>query len=392
MKIGILTPSIYMYRQKFGKRIFAPGDLARGLVRTLVSRGHEVTWFSAPEESYGATLVSGNTDLLYKDLQIRFMQDIAPETKGEVSLFAMKMYYESDLTERAYAYAKDNQLDVMHHFHSFGYLAHFYEELTGVPTLYTLHDPVPTEDMLEDWLFRRFPKHRFISISDNQRGNMGEHFFATVYNGIDISRFPYSSQGGEMFVTVGRMNPVKGHDVAIDAVKRAKKTLQMASWVSEGVKKSEFYKKKIEPQVDGINIVVNSLMQGQSLSDFYGNARALLFPIAWAEPFGLVMVEAMSCGTPVIAYNRGSVSEIVVDGVTGFIIEDDESELKDLPGHKEGNWVIKKRGIEGLVEAINRIGEIDRHACRKHVEDHFTVGIMVENYEKVYEKVIAEKR
>jgi glycosyltransferase involved in cell wall biosynthesis len=384
MKIGILTPSIYMYQKKFGGRIFAPGDLARGLVRGLVARGHEVTWFSAPEESYGATLISGNLDLLEKDHQIRFMQDIAAETKGEVSLFAMKMYYESDSTERAYTYTKENHLDVMHHFHSFGYLAHFYEEMTGMPTLYTLHDPVPTDDMLEGWLFERFPTHKFISISDNQRGNLGEHFFTTVYNGIDMSKFPFSDHGGDSFVTVGRMAAIKGHDVAIDAVKQAGAKLQIASWVSDGVKKSAFYKEKIEPQIDGINIVVNSLMQGQSLGDFYGNAKALLFPIAWAEPFGLVMVEAMSCGTPVIAYNRGSVSEIVVDGVTGFIVDPDETIT--------GNWIIKKKGVEGLVEAMSRIGEIDRHACRRIVEERFSTEKMVENYEKAYQRIIDERK
>jgi glycosyltransferase involved in cell wall biosynthesis len=384
MNIGILTPSIYMYKKKFGGRIFAPGDLARGLVRGLTARGHTVTWFSAPEESYGATMVPGNIDLLEKDHQIRFMQDIAAETRGEVSLFAMKMYYESDLTERAYSYAKEHHLDVMHHFHSFGYLAHFFEELTGVPTLYTLHDPVPTEDMLEGWLFERFPKHRFISISDSQRGNLGEHFYATVYNGIDSTAFPFSGDGGEMFVTVGRMNPVKGHDVAIDAVKRAGAKLQMASWVSESVKKSAFYKEKIEPQIDGINIVVNSLMQGQSLSDFYGKAKALLFPIQWAEPFGLVMVEAMSCGTPVIAFNRGSVSEIVKDGVTGFIVNPDDS--------VKGDFIIKKTGVDGLVEAMGRIGEIDRHACRSYVEEHFSTERMVEGYERVYKKLTEETK
>lgn len=379
MKIGILTPSIYMYQKKFGGRIFAPGDLARGLVRGLVQLGHEVTWFSAPEESYGATLISGNLDLLEKEHQIRFMQDIAAETKGEVSLFAMKMYYESDLTERAYVYAKEHHLDVMHHFHSFGYLAHFYEEMTGVPTLYTLHDPVPTTDMLEGWLFERFPKHKFISISDNQRGNLGEHFYATVYNGIDMTKFPFSEKGGESFITVGRMSPVKGHDVAIDAVKRAGAKLQMASWVNDAVRKSEYYIQKIAPHIDGINIVVNSLMQGQSLGDFYGNAKALLFPIQWAEPFGLVMVEAMSCGTPVIAYNRGSVSEIVQDGVTGFIVDPDET--------MTGNWIIKKKGVEGLVEAMGRIGEIDRNACRKVVEERFSTERMVEGYETVYKRL-----
>ncbi|MBI5619392.1 glycosyltransferase, partial [Candidatus Gottesmanbacteria bacterium] len=109
----------------------------------------------------------------------------------------------------------------------------------------------------------------------------------------------------------------------------------------------------------------------------------------WEEPFGLVMIEAMACGTPVIAYNRGSVAEIVKDGVTGFIIEDDNTTNTTNTANKPiSQWVIKKKGIEGLVEAVKRIGEIDRAACRKHVEEHFTVEKMVEGYEQVYNKLL----
>jgi len=116
---------------------------------------------------------------------------------------------------------------------------------------------------------------------------------------------------------------------------------------------------------------------------FLGNAKALLFPILWEEPFGMVMIEAMACGTPVIAYNHGSVSEIVVDGLTGFIIDPDN---EDRPN--KGKWVIKKQGVEGLVEAIRRIGELNRNACRKHVEANFTVEMMVRGYELIYKKIL----
>ena len=113
-------------------------------------------------------------------------------------------------------------------------------------------------------------------------------------------------------------------------------------------------------------------MQGTSLASAYQQAKALLFPIQWEEPFGLVMVEAMACGTPVIAYNRGSVSEIVKDGVTGFVVP-------------------PEKGVAGLVEAIKKIDHIDRAACRKHVEEHFTVEKMVDGYETVYKKVLQKQ-
>ena len=125
-------------------------------------------------------------------------------------------------------------------------------------------------------------------------------------------------------------------------------------------------------------------------------ARAFLVPITWEEPFGLTMIEAMACGTPVVAYNRGSVSEIIRDGVTGFIIDPPEADLQmkneKLKTKNESSWIIQKRGVEGLIEAVKRIDEIDRAACRRHVEENFTVEKMVEGYEKVYQKVISGKR
>lgn len=383
MKIGILTPSIYMYQKRYKERIFAPGELVRHLTFGLSKRGHEVVWFSAPEENPHVRMVEGDRTLLEQDLQMRMFQDRSARDK--ISLYGSKMYYEMDLVTRAYEAARTEKLDVMHHFHSFGFLAHFLEELTGVPTLYTLHDPLPTSDMFEYWLFDRFPTHAFISISKSQQGSLAGRFFDTVYNGIDTEKFTFSAGGGADFVSIGRLVPEKGHDQAIVAVKQAKAKLTIGTWITDVIKDSLYYKTKIDPEIDGKDIQVSSLMQGDDLVKFYQHARALLFPIQWEEPFGLVMVEAMACGTPVIAYNRGSVPEIVKDGVTGFIVN---ATNPTNARNATNNFIIKKTGIEGLVEAIGRIGEIDRAACRRHVEENFTIDRMVDGYERVYKKVL----
>lgn len=383
MHIGILTPSIYMYTTRYKDRIFAPGDLARHLVSGLTAKGHQVHWFTAPEDN-GATAVSpGDKALLTGDQTMRMFQDVLPVTADFANLYGRKMYYELDLVEKAYRAAKEGKVDIIHNFHSFGYFAHFFQEYTGVPTLFTLHDPVPTQDMLEYWLFTRFPTHKYISISNSQRGDLGDHFIDTVYNGIDISKFPFAATGGGGLVAVGRMVAVKGHDIAITAASQAGMPLTFATWMSDAIKESPYYKEKIGPYVNGKDVVVNSLMRGASLASAYQQAKALIFPIQWEEPFGLVMIESMSCGTPVIAYNRGSVAEIVKDGVTGFVIDPDDT---DRPG--KGTWVIKKQGVEGLVEAIKRVGEIDRTSCRKLVEEKFTISKMVDGYEAVYKKAL----
>lgn len=389
MKIGILTPSIYMYDRRYRERIFAPGELVRHLVRGLVERGHDVTWFSAPGETTKARFVPGDLDLLEKDLQMRVFQDINRGIKSKISLYGTKMYYEMDLLTRAYAAAKKGEVDVLHVFHSFGYLAQFFAELTGVPTLFTMHDPLPTKEMLEIWLMDHFNTPRYISISRSQQGSEKRHFVGNVYNGIDEHEFAFSPDGGKQLIAIGRLVSQKGFDQAIAAAKATGEKLTIASWINGTIKTSDYYKEKIIPQVDGASIVIKSLMQEDKRVKFYQQAKALLFPIAWEEPFGMVMIEAMSCGTPAIAYDRGSVSEVVKDGVTGFIVD---PILKKSDGKKkQGQWIIKKKGIDGLVEAIRRIGEIDRLACRKHVEEKFTIAKMVEGYEKVYEKALASK-
>lgn len=370
MRIGILTPSIYMYQTRYKDRIFAPGQLARDIVSGLTKRGHEVYWFSAPEDGRGSTFVGGDTELLTKDLRFRVFQDMAPDLVKTVSLYGTKMYYELDLVARAYETAQKEKIDVIHNFHSFGYMAHFFQEFTGVPTVYTLHDPIPTEDMLEDWLFKRFPTHKYISLSARQQGVLKDHFIGTVPNGIDVTRFPFSPTKGDGLVSVGRLVPEKGQDIAIQVARALGKCLTIATWMSDSVKASSYYKEKIEPFVDGKSIVINSLMQGTSLAEIYQKAEALMFPLQWEEPFGLIMVEAMSAGTPVVAFDRGSVSEIVKDGVTGFVVD-------------------PKKGIDGLIEATKRVGEIDRAACRKHVEEHFTIDTMVAGYEAIYKKLLA---
>ena len=383
MNIGILTPSIYMYNTRFRERIFAPGELARHLVAGLLTRGHRVSWFTAPDEETNATLVAGDRMLLDQDLRIRAFQDLKPEVLDAMSLYGTKMYYEMDLVMRAFASAQKGELDVLHVFHSFGYLAQYFADLTHVRTLFTIHDPKPDRSMLEHWMLGRFTTPRFVSISRAQQIGWEDLFISNVYNGIDLREFPFDAQGGDRLVAVGRMVAEKGFDHAISAVEATNGKLTIASWVNDTVKQSEYYTRDIEPHVDGNAIVIDSLLRGSDRLNLYQKAKALLFPIRWEEPFGLVMVESMACGTPVIAYNRGSVSEIVRDGVTGYIIDPEDTER---PG--KGSWIIKKQGIEGLIEAIGRIREIDRAACRKHVKEHFSVEKMVEGYERVYQKVI----
>ncbi|MBI2074667.1 MAG: glycosyltransferase family 4 protein [Candidatus Levybacteria bacterium] len=335
------------------------------LTEELVRRGHEVTLFAPADSKTSANLFSS----LPKSLRGRI------DFKSK-SLFPMLQYIE--------CFARAGQFDMIHNHGQFE--TFFLAELIKTPVVHTIHgsyDGLTTSpDRMQT--LTRFKNHNFVSISGAQRRGFPElNYAGTVFNGINIHEFNYSKKKGNYLFWISRMAPDKG---PIDAIKAAQK-LKMELKISAAINSVnlEYYQNKVKPLIDGKLIKFNGEVAHKDKSKVYKNALCTLFPIHWEEPFGLVMIESMACGTPVIAYNRGSVSEVVRDGVTGFIIDPDN---KNRP--KKGSWVIKKQGIAGLVEAVRRVGEIDRQMCRKHVEENFTVNRMVDRYEKIYEKILGQ--
>ncbi|MBI1919349.1 glycosyltransferase family 4 protein [Candidatus Microgenomates bacterium] len=382
MKIGLLLPSIYMHEQ-FGKnRIFAPGKLGKTLVDGLVEKGHEVFFYTAPGVQSRAAVVPGDEAVLKPDISYYLFRNRSEEERKYTTAEIQKRDFEYALTLTAYKDALKGKLDIIHSYHDFG--AHYFNEFAQFPTVYTLHDPMPLSDVTVEYhRLKLFSHHPYISISDAQRKNFPINFVATVYHGLNLNEYAYGEGRGGYLIHFGRILEDKGTHFAIDAAKQTGIPLRIASSSVRANISQGYYEKKIKPQVDGKRVSEVGFLEGKEKSDYIGNALAFILPLQWDEPFGLVMIEAMACGTPVIAYNRGSVSEIVRDGVTGFIIDPDD---EDRPG--KGSRVIKKRGVEGLVEAVKRIGEIDRAICRKHVEENFTVEKMVEGYEKAYKRIL----
>ncbi len=211
-----------------------------------------------------------------------------------------------------------------------------------------------------------------------------EHKFI-IQHGLDINRLEFQTENKTKLLWLGRIDPTKkkGLVPSIITAKRTSHHLQIYGQVED----EEYYNESIKPILNSEMEILFSLNK----SVIFKDSKAFLFPIEWDEPFGLVMIESMACGTPVIAYARGSVPEIIKDGQTGFIVNSSDQDIR-------GNWIIKKTGIEGLCEAVERIYAMPpdqylqmRRACRKHVEDHFTVERMVDEYEKVYQQIIASQ-
>lgn len=388
MKIGLFLPSLLML-EKYKERIFAPKKLFLDLADALVDRGHKVYVYSTSDVKTRAEVISGDKILEKEDLQSKSL--------GIDKSWAMMRYkpipieYELDLTIKAFLHARKHGIALIHAYHDF--MIRYMEKLVpDVSVVYTLHDPVPSPGTLEKWRLKQFADDFYIAISKHQARQYGDFIRKpkVIYHGIKVSEFPFSASGGRHIGFIGRLVPQKGAHEAIAASLELKIPLEIGT--SPFYYKSDYFKKEIKPHLQGKLISLSGYLGGKRRLEWLKTAKAVLFPIRWDEPFGLVMIEGMACGTPVIAYNRGSVSEIVRDGVTGFIIEPEEGEHRtqsSMTKIKKGDWIIKKRGVLGLVEAMKRIGEIDREKCRRHVEENFSLERMVSEHEKLYQKITA---
>jgi glycosyltransferase involved in cell wall biosynthesis len=234
------------------------------------------------------------------------------------------------------------------------------------PTLVTVHGPVGEN---EAELYRSLaPEVSLVALSRAQRRQAPDLRWAgVVHNGVRVSEYPFRSRKDAYLLFLGRMSPDKGPDLAIDVARAGELPLIIAAKCSEP-KERAFFEARIRPRL-GAGVEWFGEADEREKKELLAGARCLLSPLRWEEPFGLVLIEALACGTPVVALRRGSVPEILVDGVTGFV--------RDEP-HE-------------LLEAIQRVETIDPLACRRHVERHFTVEHMVSGYEEVYARVLANR-
>jgi glycosyltransferase involved in cell wall biosynthesis len=234
----------------------------------------------------------------------------------------------------------------------------------GVPFLTTMHNRLDLPGLCD--VVQKFPEACFVSISHHQRLPLPEaSWIGTIQHGLPLNLFRPSYEHGSYLAFLGRLTVEKGPEEAIRIARAAGKQLRIAAKVprAEGV----YFKRHIEPHVDGENVRLIGEVDEARKQSFLAGAAALLFPIDWPEPFGLVMIEAMACGTPVIAYRSGSVPEVIEDGLTGFVVENEEQ----------------------AVVAVNELGQLDRAKIRARFEERFSAKRMAEDYERQYRKLLS---
>ncbi len=312
------------------------------LTDELVRRGHEVTLFASGDSVTRAKLVSVWPRALRLDPSV-------------VDPWVLTMAHIGTVYQQA------GEFDVIHsHTDYFPFSA---ARCVRTPTITTLHGRLDLPELRV--IYDLYPQMPLISISNSQRAPMlNANWLATVYNGIPFESFALKSRPGDYLAFLGRISPEKRADVCVEVAKKAGMKLKIAAKVDKV--DEDYYTQVIKPLLRDPSVEYIGEIDQKGKDEFLGNAYALLFPIDWPEPFGLVMAEAMATGTPVIATRFGSVPEVVEHGVTGFICD----------------------SVDEMVKACDRVDSIDRSCCRRRVQERFSVETMVDGYVKAYRKVL----
>ena len=343
--------------------IYAPLWLTHYTTEELVKRGHHVTLFASSDSKTKAQLVSNGL--------ISFHKRTGPKQllKNGGAVESSEYLRISKLSQVALTKKFDVILVSLIGIRPLPFAA-----LIKTPTIFVLNEPL---DPLLVFLFNQYKERyshlHFIGISKSQVKQAAHLFVDVVYNGVKIEDFKLNHTPQNYLLASGRINPEKG---IFEAIRTAQKLNQQL--VIMGTHEEDHYwHKKVKPFLKN-NITYIGPVPYRKVHEVYGDAKVLLFPIQWEEPFGMVMIEAMACGTPVVAFDRGSVKEVIKDKKTGFIVK---------PFDQQG-----KPNLRGLIEAVKCIPQINRRKCREWVQENFTIERMVDGYEKVFYKILSRYR
>jgi glycosyltransferase involved in cell wall biosynthesis len=337
MHIAMLAPIAW----RTPPRHYGPWEnVASLLTEGLVACGHDVTLFATADSQTRAKLRS-----------------VCPQGYEEDRSLIPKVWeclHISELFERADAY------DIIHN--HFDYLPLTYSGLTTTPVVTTIHG-FSSPGILP--VYKKYNgKTFYVAISDADRAPELE-YIKTVHHGIDLAQSYFPPQPDDNILFFGRMHPHKGAREAVEIAKASGKKLILAGIVQD----QDYFDRYVAPHLNKDRITYIGSVGPVERNRLLGKARAMLHPIAFEEPFGLSIVESMACGTPVIAFERGSMPELIENGKNGFLVNT----------------------VAEAIKAVEHIEEIDRAACRRHVEAHFTVDRMADNYIQVYEMILQDR-
>lgn len=333
MRIAILGPIAWRHPpRQYG----AWESVASNLTEGLVARGYDVTLFATADSITRARLAA-----------------VAPRPYEEDRTLDPKVW---ECQHIAACMERAGEFDLIHNHYDF--LPLTYSRLIGTPLVTTIHGFSSEQVRL---VYRRYAELAYVSISNADR-DPELPYVATVYNGIQLNDFSFDAVGGDDLVFLGRFHPEKGPHLAIEVARRAGRRLIMAGIMQD----QAYWDTAIAPQIDGEQIRYIGPVGPPERAELLRSAAAVLHLVTQPERFGLVMAEALACGTPVIGMDLGSVREVITSGRTGFVVA----------------------SVDQAVEAVHNLGMIDRAVCRQEVEQRFSVEQMVDGYVQVYRHVL----
>lgn len=329
----------------------APESIVSIITEELVRRGHDVTLFASGNSKTSARLIS----VTKKDISSLY----------DINLIDHKEF-EHLLISKAYQMASNNEFDIIHsHFDT---RSSFYTPFVKIPTIVTLHSPL--DDIVKNKILSsNLKSQKYVSISKAQRKALPKlNYIKNIYHGVETEKIPFSEEKDDYLVYVGRLNKEKGADLAVKiAVKSGMKLILLGHSTDD-----KFYSKNIKPFLNK-NIKHFGFVSHEKVLKIVSKSQGLILPLRWEEPFGLVMIESMACGTPVIAFNNGSAPEIIEHGKNGFIV-------KSNPDNSSS--------INNFVKYVAKLKNINNQYCRDYIKSKFSLSKMIDSYENAYYHLI----
>lgn len=357
MKIATMVRG-YLTAPRPKDMVYAPIDLAVAISEGLVKLGHKADYFGPSGSQLRAGVETlGLRPLVHNHDEFQTLLE-NPDLLMHAAPNLWDLYFAREMFTRAQA----GEYDVLH-FHHPETAMPYVKLFPDVPVVYTLHEPL-SPWFTEVLKMHHTPNQFYVSISDNQRKMAPElPYVATVHNGIDTKLFGFSDDHNGYLLSVGRVTEEKGVREAIQVAQKTNNRLLIIGPVYYSAQ--GYFDKYVKPHLND-KIKYLGFVAHEELVEYFKRAKAFLMPNQWEEPFGLTMIEAMACGTPVVALRRGSIPEVVENGKTGYVVD----------------------SLDEMVTAVKNIDVIKPIDCRKRVEEKFSNEIMVAAYERVYQKIL----
>lgn len=316
------------------------------LTEQLVKRGHDVTLFATGDSETAAKLVS-----------------VYPRALREAKMFDPHGLNEWSLLHIANAYKRQSEFDIIHDHNSIFSLPT--AQFAKTPVVITLHGSINLNNRR---LYETVTTPYYVSVSKQQTLHVPRLKVSdTIYNGLPMTDYPFNTTHKDYLLFVGRISMEKGLHLAIDAANDLNLPLIIAAKLDDT--NIDYFRDYIEPRLYGEQIRWIGEVDQKQRNELMSNAMCFLHPVTWREPFGLTLIEAMACGCPVVAFNKGSIPEIIKDSKTGFVVND----------------------LEEMIEAITKINQIDRSKCRRYALKNFNDKLMADRYEELYNRILLEE-